>query len=127
MNVPDDRRYTEEHEWLLALDGNRVRLGITDYAQDSLGDIVYVDLPEVGRDVTKGETIAEVESTKSVAEIYAPVSGTVVTVNESLDEAPERINGDPYGEGWMVELEVAGSADSASLLEAAAYVELTES
>lgn len=120
MNVPEDRRYTEEHEWALAEDG-RVRIGITDYAQEALGDVVYVVLPKVGRRVQAGETVAEVESTKSVAEVYAPLNGTVVAVNEALGAAPELANRDPYGEGWFVLLEADEPSVLDGLLDAAAY------
>ncbi|HYU40452.1 MAG TPA: glycine cleavage system protein GcvH, partial [Acidimicrobiia bacterium] len=100
MDFPEGLRYTKEHEWV-ALEGNRARVGITDYAQDALGDIVYVELPEVGRTVRAMEACAEVESTKSVSDIYTPVSGTVVEVNTTLADAPERINQSPYGDGWI--------------------------
>jgi len=119
MNIPDDLRYSEEHEWVRA-DGGRVRVGITDYAQDALGDIVYVDLPVVGTEVVVGGKLGEVESTKSVSEIYAPVAGTITAVN-----APERINEDPYGDGWICEVELAEGAGLDSLLDAAAYGDLT--
>jgi glycine cleavage system H protein len=124
VNIPEDLRYSEDHEWV-RLDDGRVRVGITDYAQDALGDIVYVDLPEVGTEVETGGKLGEVESTKSVSEIYAPVAGTVVAVNEGLTETPERMNQDPYGEGWICELELASGADAAALLDAAAYEDLT--
>jgi glycine cleavage system H protein len=124
MNVPDDLRYSEEHEWV-RVDGTRARIGITDYAQDALGDIVYVELPAVGSDVEVGGQMGEVESTKSVSEIYAPLSGTVAAVNEALTGAPETINRDPYGEGWICELDLAAGADPGALLDAKAYAELT--
>lgn len=124
MNVPDDRKYSEEHEWALVVDG-RIRIGITDYAQDALGDVVYVELPDVGRAVTKGEGIAEVESTKSVADVYAPITGTVVTVNEDLNERPELVNEDPFGAGWFVELE-GDLAPLDDMLDAAGYRAITE-
>ncbi len=124
MNVPDDLRYSPEHEWI-RVDGARVRIGITDYAQDALGDIVYVELPKVGSEVTAGGPLGEVESTKSVSEIYAPVAGTVTAVNDALADGPERINQDPYGEGWICELELAEGADVDSLLDPSAYTDLT--
>ena len=124
MNIPDDLRYSEEHEWV-RVEGARVRIGITDYAQDALGDIVFIDLPEVGSRVEVGGQLGEVESTKSVSEIYAPLSGTVTAVNDALADAPETINHDPYGEGWICELELAAGADPDALLSAAAYAELT--
>ena len=124
MNIPDDLRYSEEHEWV-RVEGARVRIGITDYAQDALGDIVFIDLPEVGSRVEVGGQLGEVESTKSVSEIYAPLSGTVASVNDALANAPETINQDPYGEGWICELELAAGADPDALLSAAAYAELT--
>jgi glycine cleavage system H protein len=124
MNIPDDLRYSEEHEWV-RVDGIRARIGITDYAQDALGDIVFIDLPEVGSEVEVGGQLGEVESTKSVSEIYAPLPGTVAAVNDALADAPETINQDPYGEGWICELELASGAEPGGLLDAAAYTELT--
>ncbi len=118
MNVPEDLRYSSDHEWIRT-DGQRVRVGITDYAQDALGDVVFVDLPDVGATVSAGESVAEVESTKSVSDIYAPVSGTIVEVNAELADSPERLNEDPYGEGWLFIIEASAEADS--LLDAAAY------
>lgn len=120
MIVPEDRRYTDQHEWALPM-GGPVRIGITDYAQEALGDVVFVDLPAAGRRVTAGETIAEVESTKSVAEIYAPCTGTITAVNTALAGAPERINSDPYGEGWFVDLTPDDPAALDGLLDAAGY------
>ncbi len=125
MNVPDDRRYTEDHEWAKREDDGRIRVGITDYAQDALGDIVYVEVPEVGSTVGKGDPIAEVESTKSVSDVYAPVSGSIIAVNEALADAPELVNSDPYGEGWFALIEPSGDEYDA-LLDAAAYRALTE-
>jgi glycine cleavage system H protein len=124
MDIPEGLRYSEEHEWV-RIDGTRARIGITDYAQDALGDIVYVELPTVGSELEAGGQLGEVESTKSVSEIYAPVSGTVVAVNEALSGAPEKINQDPYGEGWICELELAGGAEADGLLDAVAYGQLT--
>ena len=118
MNVPDDLAYSSDHEWIRA-DGGRARIGITDYAQDALGDVVYVQLPEVGASVQAGDAVAEVESTKSVSDIYAPVSGTIVEVNADLADAPERLNDDPYGEGWIFVIETADG--STELLDAEAY------
>ena len=123
VNVPEELRYSEEHEWV-RVEGTRVRIGITDYAQDALGDIVFVDLPAVGSEIEVGGQLGEVESTKSVSEIYAPLSGTVTAVNDALAGGPERINQDPYGEGWICELELAPGADPGGLLDAAAYGEL---
>ena len=124
MNVPEDRRYSSEHEWALVVDGG-VRMGVTDYAQDALGDVVYVDLPEVGRQVDKGAAIVEVESTKSVADVYAPITGTVGAVNDALTDTPELVNQDPYGDGWFVEISGdAGSIDG--MLDASGYRQLTE-
>lgn len=125
MDVPEDRRYTDQHEWVLATDGG-FRVGITDFAQDALGDIVFVDIPEDAGDVSAGDLLAEVESTKSVGEVYAPFAGTIVGTNGRLADAPELVNSDPYGDGWFVELQ-ADSADLDALLDAAAYRELTES
>ena len=124
--IPDDLRYTSEHEWVRTGDGGRVRIGITHYAQDALGDVVFVSLPEVGTTVSAGESFGEVESTKSVSEIYAPVSGDVAARNEALDSRPDLINSDPYGEGWLVEI-TAADADLSGLLDADAYRSLTES
>jgi len=132
MATPDDRRYTDQHEWALVQgsDGGAtvVRIGITDHAQDALGDIVYVQLPEVGEEVTPGNAIGEVESTKSVSDVYSPVSGVVAAVNERLADSPETINADPYGEGWLVEVRVAGEGDpTGALLDADAYRTLVDS
>jgi glycine cleavage system H protein len=126
MDVPEDLRYSSDHEWA-RIDGPRIRVGITDYAQDALGDVVFVDLPAVGSAVEVGGTLGEVESTKSVSEIYAPVSGTVVAVNTELAEQPERLNQDPYGGGWICEIEVAGPAGVEALLDPDAYRHLIES
>jgi len=125
MQVPTELRYTSEHEWVRPGDGT-LRIGITDYAQDALGDIVYVTLPEPGTKVQAGRPLGEVESTKSVSEIYAPVSGTVTARNEALTDNPELINTDPYGEGWLVEIEPSGDVDLDDLLDAPAYEELIE-
>ena len=122
--VPEDLRYTDKHEWV-STGGPTVRVGITDYAQDALGDIVFVQLPEPGSAVKAGEPLGEVESTKSVSDIYAPVSGTVVARNDQLTERPELINTDPYGEGWMVEIEPSDASATGSLLDAAGYTDLT--
>jgi glycine cleavage system H protein len=124
MNIPDDLLYSAEHEWV-RVDGSHVRVGITDYAQDALGDIVYVELPSVGSEVTAGGPMGEVESTKSVSEIYAPVAGTITAVNEALGSGPEKVNQDPYGDGWLCELEVADGVDISALLDPAAYGDLT--
>lgn len=124
--IPDDLRYTNEHEWIRATSGSVVRIGITDYAQDSLGDIVFVQLPDVGDTITTGEAVGEVESTKSVSDVYAPVTGTVTAKNEALDDQPELINGDPYSGGWMLEVEVDDPAVLDSLLSADEYRELTQ-
>jgi glycine cleavage system H protein len=131
MSTPNDRRYTDQHEWALvqgtADAGVLVRVGITDHAQDALGDIVFVQLPEVGEEVGPGNPIGEVESTKSVSDVYAPVAGVVSAVNDALADAPETINADPYGGGWLVEIRVPGDGDpTASLLDAAAYQELVD-
>jgi glycine cleavage system H protein len=127
-NSPADLRYTREHEWVRAGDSDgAVRVGITDYAQDALGDVVYVTLPAVGAQVRAGEPLGEVESTKSVSDIYAPASGRVASRNEDLDGRPELVNSDPYGDGWMIEIEV-GDSDAVDgllggLLDSAAYGE----
>jgi glycine cleavage system H protein len=124
MDIPAELRYSPEHEWV-RVDGTRARVGITDYAQDALGDIVFVTLPAVGSEVEAGGQLGELESTKSVSEIYAPVAGTVAAVNDTLTGGPEQINQDPYGQGWIYELELAPGADPGSLLDAAAYGALT--
>ena len=121
-DVPDELNYTAEHEWVRRSDGSKtVRVGITDYAQSALGDVVFVSLPEVGASVTKGTAVGEVESTKSVSDIYAPLSGTVSARNEKLDDSPDLINSDPYGEGWILELDVSDDSELGDLLDAAAY------
>jgi glycine cleavage system H protein len=119
-DVPDDLKYTAEHEWVRT-QGSTVRVGITDYAQEALGDVVYVSLPEVGATVAKGAAVGEVESTKSVSDIYAPLSGTIAARNDKLDETPELINSDPYGEGWILEIELSDEGETADLLDAGAY------
>ncbi|HEX6597091.1 MAG TPA: glycine cleavage system protein GcvH [Acidimicrobiales bacterium] len=124
MNIPDDRRYSEDHEWALSEDG-LVRVGITDYAQDALGDVVFVQLPEVGASVQAGQSLGEVESTKSVSDIYAPVAGRVVQVNVDLNDAPNRLNEDPYDEGWICLIEPEDQASVGSLLDAEGYKALT--
>ena len=125
-DVPDELNYTAEHEWVRRTDGSKtVRVGITDYAQSALGDVVFVSLPEVGASVTKGAAVGEVESTKSVSDIYAPLSGTVSARNEKLDDSPDLINSDPYGEGWILELEVSDESELDDLLDAAAYGSLS--
>jgi glycine cleavage system H protein len=123
--VPDNLRYTKEHEWVEEIAPNRFRIGITDYAQSALGDIVYIQLPKVASVVAANSVCGEVESTKSVSEIYAPISGTIVVVNEKLDSNPEVINSDPYGQGWIAEIEIAGAALSETLLSAQDYQKLT--
>ena len=122
---PEDLRYTEQHEWV-RIDGNRITVGITDYAQEALGDVVYVDLPSPGTTVDADQPFGEVESTKSVSDLYAPVAGSVVERNSALESNPELVNADPYGDGWMVVLEVQDPSALEGLLTAAAYGELTE-
>ncbi len=126
MQIPENLRYSNDHEWAL-LEGTTVRVGITDYAQDALGDVVFVELPEVGSTVSVGGPLGEVESTKSVSEIYAPVAGTVIAVNQGAADGPEALNADPYGTGWLVEIEVSGEDAVAELLDAEAYRALLES
>ena len=121
-SIPDNLQYTKEHEWVSA-NGNTYRMGITDYAQGALGDIVYVQLPKVGETVTADKVCGEVESTKSVSEIFAPVSGKIVAINEALNSSPETINSDPYGAGWLAEIEV--SEAPAGLLSADDYRQIT--
>jgi glycine cleavage system H protein len=126
MDVPEDLAYSAEHEWVARVDGDVVRIGITDYAQDALGDVVFVDVPQVGATVTAGESVGEVESTKSVSEIYAPIAGTVVEVNPALGDDPALLNSDPYGAGWICTIRVADAAQVDALLSAEAYRSLTE-
>jgi len=123
---PDELRYTEEHEWA-RVEGRRLTVGITDYAQDALGDVVYIDLPANGTRVEQGRPFGEVESTKSVSDLYAPVSGTIVERNEMLESQPELVNSDPYGQGWMVVIEADEDASTGALLSAADYDKLIES
>ena len=124
---PEDLKYTSEHEWVRSTGdtstgpGSAVRVGITDYAQDALGDIVYVSLPEVGSDLESGAAVGELESTKSVSDIYAPLGGSVTAVNESLEGTPELVNSDPYGEGWLFEMEPADASSVDDLMDASTY------
>lgn len=120
MNFPEDLRYTREHEWV-RIDGTTARVGITDYAQDALGDVVYVDLPTAGATVAAMATCCEVESTKSVSEIFSPVSGTIAEVNSDLSDTPQMINEDPYGKGWIFSVEMSDSSEVEGLMEAHAY------
>jgi glycine cleavage system H protein len=126
---PDDLKYTAEHEWVRTPGETEasVRIGITDYAQDALGDIVFVSLPEVGTDVEAGSPVGELESTKSVSDVYAPLTGKVVARNDSLDSSPELVNADPYGEGWLFELEPADASAVDGLMDASAYQASVES
>ena len=123
MGIPQDLRYTNDHEWV-RVDGDNVRVGITDYAQDALGDVVYIDLPAIGEAVEVQAGMGEVESTKSVSDLFAPVSGTVVEVNTSLEDAPGLLNSDPYGEGWLCVLTLDDPSQLDVLLDAGAYAEL---
>ena len=124
---PEDLRYTAAHEWVApSANGQTARVGITHFAQDALGDIVYVQLPDAGTTIEAGQSFGEVESTKSVSEIYAPVTGTVLARNEQLSDEPELINSDPYGAGWLVEIEPSDPGDIDDLLDAAGYAALTE-
>jgi len=123
--VPAELRYTKEHEWVQELSSTKFRIGITDFAQAALGDIVYIQLPKVGSDVVADKVCGEVESTKSVSEIYAPISGKIVLVNEKLEATPEVINSDPYGAGWIAEIEIATSTLENQLLSAQDYQNLT--
>ena len=125
MQIPDDLRYSSDHEWVRLEDG-RVRVGITDYAQDALGDVVFVQVPEVGSVVSAGDSVSEVESTKSVSDIYAPVAGTVVEVNADLGDAPQRLNDDPYGAGWIFVVEPSDPAQVEALLAAEQYRAMVE-
>lgn len=125
MNIPDDLKYTKDHEWV-KVTGKTARIGITDYAQDALGDVVFVELPQLNASFSPGESFSEVESTKSVSEIYTPLAGTVSAVNTALETTPELINSDPYGDGWLCELEIGDASSSDSLLDAAEYRALVE-
>ena len=124
MLIPSDLRYSNDHEWAKA-NGDIIRIGITDYAQDALGDVVFVDLPKVGAEIAAHGTVGEVESTKSVSEIYAPVGGTVTAVNSTLSSSPEFVNSDPYGDGWICEITTTSANDFDALLDAAGYATLT--
>ena len=126
MNTPEDLSYTAEHEWVAELGDGRLKVGITDYAQDALGDVVYVDLPDAGATFEAGGVVAEVESTKSVSEIYLPIAGTIDDTNEALSDSPDLVNADPYGAGWFFIMTPAEGADRSGLLDAAAYQALTE-
>jgi glycine cleavage system H protein len=121
MEFPDDVRYTKEHEWVRDEGSNRVRVGITDYAQDALGDVVYVDVPEVGTSVTASQPFSEVESTKSVSDVYSPVTGTVLERNQLLEDRPELVNQAPYADGWLVVIEATDAAQLDGLMDAEAY------
>ena len=123
MNVPQDLRYSREHEWV-RVEGSVARIGITDFAQESLGDVVFVQLPDVGLEIVAGASAAEIESTKSVSDVYVPVSGVVQTVNEALVDAPELLNQDPYGAGWILDVTLADPSELGALMDADAYREL---
>jgi glycine cleavage system H protein len=125
MQLPDDLRYSSDHEWV-RLENGQLRLGITDYAQDALGDVVFVEIPEVGMQVDAAAKVSEVESTKSVSDIYAPVAGTVIAVNDSLSDSPERLNDDPYGDGWICIIEPSDLNSVNSLLDVDGYRRLIE-
>ena len=122
MNTPDELRYAKSHEWVRTDDGDVVTVGITDHAQDQLGDVVFVELPEVGRQVKAGDTVAVIESVKTASDIYAPVSGEITAVNASLDAKPETVNESPYGDGWLFRISGGSDAELDGLLDAAAYV-----
>ena len=126
LQIPDDLRYAENHEWARLEADGAVRVGITDFAQDQLGDIVFVDLPEVGRTLAAGEPFGEVESTKSVTDVYAPIAGTVTAVNQDLLDAPEAINSDPYGDGWFIVITPEGVVSLDGLMDPTAYASVTE-
>lgn len=121
MNIPEDLRYADNHEWSRVEDDGTITIGISDFAQDALGDIVYVDLPDVGAALVAGETFGEIESTKSVSDVYAPLNGSVVAVNVRLDDEPELINASPYGDGWMIVVQPTDVSDLDSLMDASAY------
>lgn len=121
MNLPNELRYTKEHEWIQSGEGNKVRVGITDFAQHALGDIVFVELPEVGATVAANEPFGSVESVKTVSELFAPVSGKVVEVNSSLEDSPEHVNASPYSDGWMIVIEMSDPSEAEELLSAEQY------
>ena len=125
MNLPEGLHYSSDHEWVQVV-GDSVRIGITDYAQDALGDVVYVDLPSTGTSVAAGSTFGEVESTKSVSDLFAPVSGEIMTVNDELVDAPERLNTDPYGDGWICTIAMSDTQELDALLDAAGYAALID-
>lgn len=126
MQTPEDIHYTDEHEWIKVVGDNRIRIGITDYAQDQLGDVVYVELPEVGKEVAKDDLVAEIESTKSVGEVYAPFAGSIAVINETVASSPELVNSSPYDDGWLIEIDMKESFAAEGLFDAAAYKDLTE-
>lgn len=121
---PEDLRYTDKHEWVRAGNGSTVRVGVTSYAAEALGDVVYVSLPQVGEEVALDDACAEVESTKSVSDVYAPVSGVITAVNEQLSDTPDLVNADPYGDGWLFEVELAEATELDDLLDADGYAEV---
>ena len=124
-NIPDDLHYSKDHEWV-RVEGNVAVVGITDYAQDSLGDVVYAELPKVGDEVAANEPFGSVESVKAVSEVFSPVSGQIVGVNETLNDAPEKVNTDPYGDGWMIRVQMSKPGEVDSLLTAAEYEDFTK-
>jgi len=126
MKIPADLRYTKDHEWV-RIEGDNATVGITEFAQEELGEIVFVELPEVGQELQKGETLCVVESTKAASDVYAPVSGKVTEVNSTLSESPDGVNSSPYGDGWMVKLELADPDDVSSLLDSDQYEQIVES
>ena len=123
MNIPEGLKYTKDHEWI-KIDGNKATIGITDFAQGELGDIVYVDIPTVGQEVGEHEVFGTVEAVKTVSDLYMPLTGKVLEVNKELDASPEKVNSDPYGAGWMIKMDVKNPADASKLLSAAQYKEL---
>ena len=126
MEYPEELKYTSEHEWAAVEQGDRIRVGITDFAQDALGDVVYVEVPEEGTEVRAGEPFGEVESTKSVSDIYSPVSGTVVERNAALSDSPELVNQEPYGQGWLVVIRMGDPSELEGLMDASAYKKTLE-
>jgi glycine cleavage system H protein len=123
MNLPENLKYTNDHEWI-SIDGDIATVGITDFAQGELGDIVYVEVETEGEDLDAGETFGTVEAVKTVSDLFMPVKGTIVEINEELEDAPEMVNEDPYGKGWMIKIKIADDADTDSLLDMAAYQEV---
>jgi len=126
MNFPDELKYTKDHEWTSGTGQNEVKIGITDYAQQELGDIVFVDLPEKGTEVVQGETFGSIESVKAVSDLYSPVNGKIIAINDRVGDEPELVNSDPYGDGWLVTVEIEDSGQLDSLMDSSSYTSYVE-